>query len=100
MFKDRVAKLDSWAGLAMPEPAQQMIAGGLAGCAIWLPPVYCLDVIKTRMQTAEPGVYSGVGDCAAKTWRWVSSGYLVGIWRVFGDDWGVSGGYMYIFGGV
>ena len=66
--KDRLAKND-WVGQRIPEPVQQMIAGGLAGCASWLPPVYCLDVVKTRIQTAEPGVYSSMGDCAAKTWR-------------------------------
>lgn len=60
------------AGTAVvPEPVLQMLAGGLAGCAIWLPPVYCLDVIKTRMQTAVPGVYGGVVDCLAKTVRYV-----------------------------
>ncbi|CAM9458360.1 unnamed protein product, partial [Hapterophycus canaliculatus] len=54
---------------AVPQPVLQMLAGGLAGCAIWLPPVYCLDVIKTRMQTAAPGVYGGVRDCFVKTSR-------------------------------
>lgn len=55
----------------VPGPVLQMLAGGLAGCAIWLPPVYCLDVIKTRMQTAVPGVYCGVVDCFLKTVRYV-----------------------------
>lgn len=54
---------------SVPEPILQMLSGGLAGCMIWLPPVYSLDVIKTRMQTAKPGKYSGVVDCAVKTWR-------------------------------
>ncbi|CAM9366106.1 unnamed protein product [Ascophyllum nodosum] len=53
----------------IPEPILQTIAGGLAGCASWMPPVYTLDVIKTRMQTAAPGTYSGIWDCTAKTWR-------------------------------
>lgn len=47
----------------------QVLAGGVAGCAMWLPPVYCLDVIKTRMQTARDGVYRGVWDCLVKTVR-------------------------------
>ncbi|CAN0399550.1 unnamed protein product [Ectocarpus sp. 12 AP-2014] len=54
---------------AVPEPMLLALAGGLAGCAMWLPPTYCLDVIKTRMQTAEPGVYRGVRDCLMKTLR-------------------------------
>ena len=54
----------------IPEPILQTIAGGLAGCASWMPPVYTLDVIKTRMQTAIPGTYSGMWDCTAKTWRY------------------------------
>ncbi|CAM9462708.1 unnamed protein product [Scytosiphon promiscuus] len=54
---------------ALPEPMLQMLAGGLAGCAIWLPPVYSLDVVKTRMQTAVPGLYRGVLDCFLKTVR-------------------------------
>lgn len=47
-----------------------MLAGGVAGCVHWLPPVYWLDVVKTRMQTAEPGVYHGVWDCYVKTVRY------------------------------
>ncbi|CAM9366183.1 unnamed protein product [Ascophyllum nodosum] len=53
----------------IPEPMLQIIAGGLAGCATWMPPVYTLDVIKTRIQTAAPGTYSGMWDCTIKTWR-------------------------------
>lgn len=54
----------------LPDPVLQMLAGGVAGCVHWLPPVYCLDVVKTRMQTAEPGVYHGMWDCYVKTVRW------------------------------
>ncbi|CAM9876139.1 unnamed protein product [Scytosiphon promiscuus] len=53
----------------IPEPMLQMVSGGVAGCATWVPPVYFFDVIKTRMQTAEPGVYNGVLDCLTKTVR-------------------------------
>lgn len=53
----------------VPEPVMQMLAGGIAGSISWLPPFYSLDVIKTRMQTAEPGKYRNFGDCALKTWR-------------------------------
>ena len=55
----------------IPEPMLQIIAGGLAGCATWMPPVYTLDVIKTRIQTAAPGTYSGMWDCTIKTWRYI-----------------------------
>ncbi|CAM9458427.1 unnamed protein product, partial [Ectocarpus fasciculatus] len=54
---------------SLPEPAVQMLAGGIAGCATWLPPVYCLDVIKTRVQSAKPGMYRGSWDCLKKTVR-------------------------------
>lgn len=51
----------------LPNPlAAQFLAGGTAGVMQWLPPVYCLDVIKSRMQTAPKGFYSGVGDCVVK----------------------------------
>jgi hypothetical protein len=39
-------------------------AGGTAGLVQWLPPFYCFDVIKSRMQTCRPGLYTGVWDCA------------------------------------
>ena len=46
-----------------------MLAGGLAGCVTWLPPVYSLDVVKTRVQTALPGTYRDPWDCTVKIWR-------------------------------
>lgn len=54
---------------SLPEPVLQMMAGGVAGCAVWVPPVYFLDVVKTRMQTAEPGVYRNSWDCFRQTVR-------------------------------
>lgn len=45
------------------ETAVTMLAGGTAGALQWLPPIYCFDVIKTRMQTAEKGYYKGWLDC-------------------------------------
>jgi len=35
----------------------------------WLPPLYCVDVMKSRMQSAEPGVYSSLWDCMVKSYR-------------------------------
>ena len=53
----------------VPDAVIHMLAGGLAGCVTWLPPVYSLDVVKTRVQTALPGTYRGPWDCAVKIWR-------------------------------
>jgi solute carrier family 25 carnitine/acylcarnitine transporter 20/29 len=44
----------------------QFLAGGTAGTIQWLPPIYCIDVIKSRMQTAPQGYYKGLADCATK----------------------------------
>ena len=46
-----------------------MLAGGIAGTVQWFPPIYCMDVIKSRMQSALPGVYSGTWDCFKKSYR-------------------------------
>lgn len=46
-----------------------LLAGGTAGVVQWCPPIYCMDVIKTRMQTAEEGVYKGVLDCTQKLYK-------------------------------
>ena len=53
----------------------QFLAGGTAGTIQWLPPMYCLDVIKSRMQTAPRGTYSGIKDCA--TQMYAEGGYKV-----------------------
>lgn len=42
----------------------QFLAGGTAGTIQWLPPIYCFDVIKSRMQTAPQGKYKNIKDCA------------------------------------
>ena len=47
----------------------QAIAGGTAGVVGWLPPIYCVDVIKTKLQSAPEGTYSGMWDCAVKSYR-------------------------------
>lgn len=51
----------------------QFLAGGIAGTIQWLPPIFCFDVIKSRMQTAPRGQYSGILDCASQIYR--SEGY-------------------------
>ena len=49
-------------------PAKVMVAGGMAGVAMWsiaIPP----DVVKSRLQAAPPGTYSGTYDCFVKLVR-------------------------------
>lgn len=54
---------------ARPEdisPGAVLFAGGMAGVAMWtiaIPP----DVLKSRLQSAPAGTYSGLLDCARKT---------------------------------
>ena len=47
----------------------QFFAGGTAGVIQWLPPIYSLDVIKSRMQAFPKGYYNGWLDCAQKLYR-------------------------------
>jgi solute carrier family 25 (mitochondrial carnitine/acylcarnitine transporter), member 20/29 len=46
-----------------------LLAGGTAGVVQWLPPFYCFDVIKSRMQSAPKGYYSGMGHCVRELLR-------------------------------
>ncbi|CAE6507145.1 unnamed protein product, partial [Rhizoctonia solani] len=57
-----------------------VLAGGLAGVAMWsvaIPP----DVIKSRLQSAPSGTYSGFIDCARKT---VAQDGVKALWKGFG----------------
>ena len=36
----------------------------------WLPPSYCVDVVKSRMQADTVGKYASMLDCAAKVETW------------------------------
>ena len=47
----------------------QFISGGIAGVVQWLPPIYFADVLKSKMQTAPPGMYKGSFDCATKIYK-------------------------------
>ena len=47
----------------------RLLAGGFAGTVQWLPPVYFLDVIKSKMQASQPGEYKNTYDCVVKTYR-------------------------------
>eukprot|EP01135_Chromosphaera_perkinsii_P009699 Nk52_evm25s1837 gene=Nk52_evmTU25s1837 len=46
-------------------PARLLVAGGLAGMANWAVAIPA-DVVKSRIQIAEAGTYSGVIDCTQK----------------------------------
>ncbi|KIJ08317.1 hypothetical protein PAXINDRAFT_120432 [Paxillus involutus ATCC 200175] len=57
-----------------------ILAGGTAGVAMWslaIPP----DVLKSRLQSAPSGTYSGLFDCFRKT---VAQDGVIALWRGFG----------------
>ncbi|KAF8167748.1 carnitine acyl carnitine carrier [Crassisporium funariophilum] len=57
-----------------------IIAGGTAGVAMWalaIPP----DVLKSRIQSAPTGTYSGLLDCARKT---IAQDGVRALWKGFG----------------
>jgi len=45
-----------------------VLAGGLAGSIQWIP-TYPIDVVKSRVQSAAPGTYKGLLDCARQSYR-------------------------------
>ena len=49
-------------------PAVMLFSGGIGGICNWLV-MYPIDVVKTRMQTAGPGVYSSVPNAFLVTYR-------------------------------
>jgi len=59
---------------------QVILAGGTAGVAMWaiaIPP----DVLKSRLQSAPTGTYSGIVDCARKT---IAADGMKALWKGFG----------------
>jgi len=57
-----------------------IMAGGTAGVAMWavaIPP----DVIKSRIQSAPSGTYSGFMDCVRKT---IAADGVGALWKGFG----------------
>lgn len=57
-----------------------IVAGGMAGVAMWaiaIPP----DVLKSRLQSAPSGTYSGFMDCARKT---IAQDGARALWKGFG----------------
>ena len=47
----------------------QAIAGGTAGAFSWLAPIFCIDVVKTKLQSAPRGTYKNMVDCALKSYQ-------------------------------
>lgn len=45
-----------------------LLAGAIAGMAQWLPPTYCVDVVKSRIQSHPPGTYGGMMACAREAY--------------------------------
>ncbi|KAJ7900188.1 hypothetical protein B0H14DRAFT_3852644 [Mycena olivaceomarginata] len=61
-----------------------IMAGGTAGVAMWavaIPP----DVLKSRLQSAPNGTYSGIMDCARKT---IAQDGVKALWKGFGPAMG------------
>jgi len=58
------------------ETLVQFLAGGTAGIIQWLPPIYCCDVIKSRMQTATKNQYKGILDCILQIYREYGANYF------------------------
>jgi solute carrier family 25 carnitine/acylcarnitine transporter 20/29 len=58
---------ESKAGGLVPANLVPAVAGGVAGSMVWVPPFYSIDVIKTRLQSAPAGTYSGFVDCVKKS---------------------------------
>jgi len=57
-----------------------ILAGGTAGVAMWaiaIPP----DVLKSRLQSAPTGTYTGIIDCARKT---IAQDGVRALWKGFG----------------
>jgi solute carrier family 25 carnitine/acylcarnitine transporter 20/29 len=57
-----------------------ILAGGTAGVAMWsliIPP----DVLKSRLQSAPSGTYSGLFDCLRKT---IAQDGVAALWKGFG----------------
>eukprot|EP01038_Epipyxis_sp_PR26KG_P007802 gene7802-10597_t len=47
----------------------QFLAGGTAGVLQWLPPIYCFDVIKSRMQSCSADTYRNISHCATTLYQ-------------------------------
>lgn len=55
---------------------QVACVGATAGVLQWLPPMYCIDVVKSRLQGSPPGTYRNMAHCAQVL-------YAEHGWRVF-----------------
>ncbi|KAJ7099615.1 hypothetical protein C8R43DRAFT_1092346 [Mycena crocata] len=65
-----------------------ILAGGTAGVAMWalaIPPDASYGVLKSRLQSAPTGTYSGLMDCARKT---IAQDGVAALWKGFGPAMG------------
>lgn len=65
--------------LGFSKTSSELLAGGTAGLVQWLPPLYCVDVVKSHMQTADPHTYKSFLDCAQKLYVKKPSIFFVGL---------------------
>ncbi|GMI03448.1 hypothetical protein TrLO_g6332 [Triparma laevis f. longispina] len=86
-----------------PSDLVPVIAGGVSGVLIWMPPFYSFDVIKTRLQVerfSNGGVpeYKGFWDCVRKSYRREGVGVF---WRGAGlaqaRAFGVHGSIFFLY---
>ena len=86
-----------------PSDIVPIIAGGVSGVLIWMPPFYSFDVIKTRLQVerfSNGGVpeYKGFWDCVRKSYRREGVGVF---WRGAGlaqaRAFGVHGSIFFLY---
>lgn len=71
-----------------PGPLATLLAGGVAGTVQWLPPIYTLDVVKSRIQAAAPGTFRGFWHClteavATNGWTITVRGLSAALLRAF-----------------
>jgi len=60
---------DKFINWGLSNTLSELVAGGVAGVIQWLPPLYNIDVIKSHMQTCEPGKYKGFVDCSRQLYK-------------------------------
>ena len=53
----------------VPASLLPLFAGAAPGMATWLPPFICIDVVKSRLESAPRGKYAGFLDCARQIYR-------------------------------
>merc|ERR1719394_556625 len=62
-------RLLTFEGEEQPSKFRIAACGALAGMVQWLPPSYCVDVVKSRIQAEPDGFYKGFADCARRSYQ-------------------------------